>query len=493
MLEDLYAVDPTLREHEAALTRVTQYLLASRPDAKVDPAFMARLRQKLMEGQVSQAASSRARSIPFLSFNLISMKQLPQIVGGLAVLTLLVVGSAYLVTQNQDTFSARSRADIRSVGERAFGPLALSVNPRPESGGGGASAPAGKGGGGLETGESLASPSVVDSEIYIPTIYRYAYKGEPLSLPSTEAKVLKRIKGNTLGSQLTGFLNRSGLGLLNFGSFSNPSVQSFQINEERDFGYSIFVDLNEGAISINENWQRWPHPEAECQDEACFERYRVKEGDIPADEVLINLANRFLADHGIPTEFYGEPVVNNTWREEYLRASDKASFYIPDFATVIYPLKIDGQEVYDEGGFPSGISVNINVRSQRVSGLWGLTTQNYQSSLYGAETDVDRILEIASRGGFRMYPYEDPSAKIVEVELGTPKEALVRVWTYEANLGNELLVPALIFPVTKAPEGEAFYTKDVVVPLVKEVLDEGNGGGPIKILPVPLPLEKIAE
>ena len=85
------------------------------------------------------------------------------------------------------------------------------------------------------------------------------------------------------------------------------------------------------------------------------------------------------------------------------------------------------------------------------------------------ETDTDKILEVA-KSGQRKFNFDNPT-KIFEFELGTPKQALMRVYNYENGISKQFLAPCLIFPVTKTPDDAGYYQENIVVPLVKELLE----------------------
>jgi hypothetical protein len=160
-----------------------------------------------------------------------------------------------------------------------------------------------------------------------------------------------------------------------------------------------------------------------------------------------------------------------------------ADYWLPDMLNVVYPLMIENQAVYDEGGNPSGLNVGINVRNKQVVSVWDLSVQNYQSSQYDAETDLNRIMKVAEQGGVYGYVDITQGGRVVEIELAEPTIQYVKMWNYKNNQSEELLIPSLVFPIKEQPAGDQyFYRKSVVVPLVKEILDRNNN--PVKILPL---------
>ncbi|PIR56802.1 MAG: hypothetical protein COU72_04315, partial [Parcubacteria group bacterium CG10_big_fil_rev_8_21_14_0_10_41_35] len=68
------------------------------------------------------------------------------------------------------------------------------------------------------------------------------------------------------------------------------------------------------------------------------------------------------------------------------------------------------------------------------------------------------------------------------IELGTPEYVLIQLYNYQDNKSNELLVPALRFPIVKNLENDQYYWRtSVVVPLAKELMNDYS-------LPEPRPM-----
>jgi hypothetical protein len=492
ILAELYSSDPSLKQHEDVLRKVIVELMELKPNTQFDEQFRVELRRRLMA-----LAETQATKRPIISLNF--MKRFQLVGAGIAVVTLLAVSAWYLNgiynPSSSNLTNMLSGPKITRAGENAFGSLA-NVQSGGRGGGNGGTesltasdnsvAPSAAGGSGV------ASP---DAKLIAPVNYnvRYVYNGEELTLVQDKVDVLKRVKNENAG--LGSALNQISLGLINLNSFGNSQLQSFNFAEDRELGYMVNVSLSEGSISINENWNKWlaftscpgiERSSAQSMMLPC-EPKRIDPSQVPSDSVLIGAANAFLDEHNIPRTAYGEPAVNMDWKMQYDLSTDKANYWIPDVMSVVYPLVIDGQTVHDESGNLSGMVVSVRFSPEvKVSGVWDLTTQNYQSSSYQAETDVKRIMGLVERGGFRNYYYLEPGAKTVDVELGTPEVSMVKLWNYNSGLSEELLVPALIFPVTKQPTeiGPYFwYRKNVVIPLVKEILDTENANNPpIRIL-----------
>ena len=450
ILEDLYTVDDSLRKYESQLIDLIDKLLKSKPNIKFDKNFQIKLRQELLE-KFSENNNKQT------NFNI--MNKLLYVFGSLALILLILIPS---LSKNERVKTAQVdfSLQVQRLDKQAFGPLLAQNTGNQEVVVG---AGFGGGGGGMNTTAS------VDMKIAPqPMVFKYVYKGDDFSIDSDQMPVLKKIKGLDSQKDVAKVLQNLNFDNINLNSLDNLRIRNFTIYEDKNFGYSVNVDLYEGMISINENWEKWPMSMG-------YSLEAIKMEDVPSDEQLINMANKFLQEHNISVDKYGAPQVDNSWKENYLRFVNKADFVIPDMATVIYPLLIDGKSAYEEWGTVQGLRVAINLRYKRVSSMWNLSSQKYQSSLYDMETDVSRILELASRGGNYYYP-EQSGVKVVEIELDTPYLAYMQTWQYSNNVSNELLVPALVFPIVELPsEAEYFYKQNVVIPLAKDILDQRMG------------------
>lgn len=559
ILEDLYAVDPSLREHEGVLIKLVQELLKARPEAVINEAFRAELKAKLIERARELTLALGPRASWFggwfekLQFN-------PAWAGIAAVLVVAALTAVYRSgmpgRQSTPVQTVAFQTNITKLGSQAFGDLKLQPNQDRawDLGGGVAVAPqlgikgsegvtkqagndptnapfensttsspgsgsasADFGGGAPQVGSPPATPKPTsgvspttriypgpDMPGYQSAQYRFVYRGNEIKGLSKEVEVLRRTSGGLVLPNASG-LNQA---LLNFGlnlsGFSELGVTQVTLNQDTSQGYSLYVDFENGQMNLNQNMRYEKQPWLECRDEACSEGYRLRESDVLSDKELVAIAKQFLAKHGVGLGVYGEPVVQNEWQAAYdkLSARDRATYYIPDVMTVLFPLRIQGQGVY-EGFQPVGLGVGVSLRDKSVTGVWNLTTQNYESSTYPAISEATQVIAAAEQGGYGsgygvsapkpfmlpLAPGQPPvqersavrSEPTAEVELGTPERAYLKVWTYRAEMsqGEELYVPAFVFPVARVPQGVEIYQKYVVVPLVHEFW---SAGGPVMIL-----------
>jgi hypothetical protein len=492
VLDELYALDPGLRDQEASLRALAKELLAARPEAPIDEAFVARLRSELQA-----RSSNRPSTNPILNFFTMPTKN-PYLIPGLAVLVLAVVGIASLTSLDRSQAPAPSDdqlavADVERVSPGAFGPL-VGGSPsamRSESGGGGMGLGAGAPQGTsavpalppMAGGDATVDSKMMIAPDYVPTIYKHVYKGGAIEGLAAEVDVYRRARGGAGAGPVDALVDYD-LGLMNLGAARDASVQTFSLAENRENGYVITVNPEEGTINIYENYLTWTYPERNCTDEACFNSFRLTEADMLPDAEAISIAEAFLAQYGVSKDGYGAPIVRDDWRSMLLRSTDKASFWFPDVATVVYPQMIDGKMVRDESGAPHGLNVNVNVRHKRATGIWNLATRNFQVSTYAGETDTAALIAIAEKGGIYGDTWMPEGATVVEVELGTPTVEWSRVWQWNQNVGNELTVPTLVFPVLNAPKD--YWRSTVTVPLAKDLLQVPGGSVGV---PTPMPVD----
>ena len=488
ILAELYQLDPELKQHAAALKNLLVSMSDFQPDTKFDPAFAAELKQRILS-QSSKPAFKIKTNFSFMN------KKIYLATGALAIFAFALL-SVLKISQKVPSmpFSGLATKEVSELPNGAFGRLGsgsatdmqATATPAPGLGGGSASgalAERSMGGGGFAPVSNLA----VDAKMIAPYYaYRYEYKGEALNLESASGAVFRRLKndgqsGKALASLLSGF----DLPLIDLDSFANLRATNLSLTEDKDLGLMINFDFNEDTVFISENWEKWRITEREnCgNDQACYDRWRLKISDVPADSQLIALADNFLASKNINRANYGEPLVDNSWRLMYDQSPDKANAYIPEYATVIYPLLIDNQAVRDQSGSYTGLRVTINLLKNSASGVSGLSPYRYESSAYDLETAADAVISAAEKGGWNRLWYGE-STNIQTLELGTPEKAYIQWWRYINGRNDELIVPALVFPVLNAPNENYFGPRQVIVPLVKELLAEINQSEPLFPQPI---------
>ncbi len=505
ILAELYALDESLREHEADVIKLIYRMEEIRPDTKFDQEFAARLKSQIMaEAQLGE--KQKFTFDKMFNFNFMN-KKIYLAAGSLVVVSLLFLAFINFSGMNNRSVGtlslnkASNGEGITKVAAGAFGSLAGLAGQTGDvmqersaiaplgMGAADASATANFSVVSAELAESDIATTdlpvavgmgggVASSKMIMPPFYgfNYVYAGDSIELTEESAAVYRRIKGGRdIASSMVRTLNSFGLSDLSIDTFQNLKMANFSVIEDRDMGLIISFDLQEDLVNIYENWNRWGYAERDAcgNDQACWDSFRLKINDVPADSAVIALADRFLNDHQVNRSHYGQAQVDNSWRTWYEASEDKASYYIPEQANIVYPLIVDGEEVRDQNGGYYGLRVTVNLLKNSVSSMYGLFPYNFEASDYVLETDSAVIVKTAENGGFNRNYYMSEE-NLQTIELGTPTRAYVQTWKYDNGKNDELLVPALIFPVINRPTDMVYYYGQnyIVVPLVKEMIAE---------------------
>lgn len=521
ILNDLYNIDPSFKSREQELINIINKLLAAKPDVKFDERFAQELKLKLQK----EAAILFEQSKPIsLLSNFMNLPKIAYALGGALITLMIAIPVLNYINQpnlsNSDVLLSQQKVVVKKLAKNAFGSFAQNttgVMPNID---------------GRGSAEMLGAPAVVDSNIekqnsavsaneeaeapagemaqstpgfgggavsgkmimpdYMVTNYEFSYEGEELNLSDSELAVLKREKSKTLSKKFAQALEQLNFDFVNLQKFQNKEVANLQISEDREFGYSMYVNLFDNSLSINTNWEKWPQVERSCFSEDCLKATQLKIEDVPDDSVIIDLADKFLKNYNINLDNYGEPQVVDNWKQHSLLRDEKTYMYIPDIIGVVYPLQIDGRDVYTESGELSGLYVDVNIRYKKAAGVRNIIFSNFLSSDYSAETNSTTIIEFAKNGGLaKNYQYPE-AKKIIALKLGTPIKALVQYWHYEPGQGKggeELLVPALVFPILNKDEAPGYYRENIVVPLIKEIIESRQDNSDL----IPMPLLEVPE
>lgn len=466
ILKDLYLLDPSLKENEAVLVQLIQKLIEVKPDIVVDRDFVNNLRAQLVS-QIDKMQTAGLKS----SWNLLN--HLNYAIGSVAIILIAIIGISSL------TLPARFTPSIKDVPESGFGPLTVqtegspSLSARPQSGGGGGGGVGyGGGGGGLD-----ASKMIAPAGPYEITQVVYKYVGDDFTQPESSVQVLRKVVDNSVVRSISKNISKMGLGLADFTKLNSPAITDMNISEQVEYGYNVSVSLREGWLSFYQNWEKWPQP-APCSDEISCQRVNfVEESQLPDDQAIIRIADEFIKKYDINLANYGPGMINKNWRPSfslYPRSVETGTQLVPMDIPVIYPLLIDGEEVYEEWGGQIGIMLSVNASNKRVTSAYNIGVQNYERARYSAETDVKKIIELAEKGGTSdTYYYETPT-KIVTVKLGTPTLELAQIYKFSNKPGPAeiLYVPSLVFPVTDISDKQYFQRENVIIPLESELFNQ---------------------
>jgi hypothetical protein len=509
ILNDLYEIDPELRNKKKELINIINKLIKLRPDIKIDDDFAFKLRKELLESE-----NNRFNSIPEIINNFMKIKFIYG-AGAFAIIVLAIVG---IVGMDKIRNIASNPGEISFIPkeQKAFGSLASiggnegaealgsrSLTAEVDGLGSGSEQSedmvVGFGGSGLGAGSSDSANSKMIMPPYEYKNYTYKYEGEEINIEDNFLAVYKKVKSiNT--KDFSGIINNFDLGLFDSSKFQNLKIDNINLNEDREFGYGIYFNFKEGIVSINENWEKWPRPENECglikdleENQRCYNSLRLKISDVPADNEIISIADSFIEHYKIDISNYGEATIDNNWKRSYESTPNKENAYVPEIIQVIYPLIINNKTVYDQSGNPSGLNVSVNIRHRKVSGVYSISSIKLESSDYEIENNTEKILEFAENGGIYNYHYAYNDSSTEELKLDTPKAVLLKHYLYENNESHELYVPALVFPIKNLPENSYFYRNSIVVPLEKEMFEEFNKNFEDKIPGEPRPMPLLEE
>ncbi|MBP9686574.1 MAG: hypothetical protein KBD66_02115 [Candidatus Doudnabacteria bacterium] len=485
ILEELYALDGGFKKHEVELRALLTDLVKTKPDVVVDQAFAQGLKAKLSAKADLLQTEARPSHPFFARFSALNL--------GLAVVALVAVASSAVLYQKaygpisveNYTTTAQPASEVVAIGPNAFGKLGLIAEGGNGRGGGGAALNAPTETSQMDTVAKMAGGAGTDALIYPVRSYRYSYRGEAIQDLAVSIPVYRKNK-NGFASQASSILSRLRLKAFNLKDFTNPRLDSITLTDESENGYTAYIDFQSSVLNLYQNYTRWNSDEKRCNyDPTCLAQARQGK-TMAANEELIQIAQTFLKDQGVPMTAFAAPQVHESWVQALELSRSASPEYLPQDATVVFPRLVDGQEVRDESGFASGVMVTINVWSRQVTSASELGAFGVEKSEYAAETDTTRLIALAERGTYYNYPeYRDPNAEVVTVELGTPTRGLVRTWqtANDGSSGTELYVQALFFPVTNQKD-TGYYGKYVVIPLAKDILDAANQNPPAQIMPL---------
>lgn len=525
------------------MRQVVEQIANSKPAVSIDSEFISRLRNDL---QQRAAESMRETSTPQYTYqkpsnNLFAMFMKRALVSGLIVIAVVVAGgiwynqnSSHPLFQLPNSSSGQllsGKYDVKSVAQESFGDLdkvaIVNANDAAKLNNGGNNPAAAQGrpeggmgiglGGGPISSLPSSSPStpagvnttqpdpapdkmIAPGEPYPGAVYySFKYAGEQIlpGLADTQP-VLKRTKPQQPASLVSRILNLISFGLIDLNKMQNVQMQNFSFIEDREFGYGAYVDLQQGNVGMYQNYEKWPQlfsqdvaENSMCIKNGCPTPKPLQPSDLLPNNEAISIADEFLKEYAVSKEGYGQPRVEESWRIGYDQASesDRPNYYIPEQMQVLYPLTLEGKEVLDESGMTYGMSVTVDVRTKRVTNLNELITKQFERSEYKGEIDSKRILDIAERGGFRNYNYEDSNAKKVELDLGTPSVQMIKIYYSSDNYrtNSDLYMPALVFPINNWEKAK-YWRKSVIVPLVKSILDTDQQQ-PYQIMGKPMPVD----
>jgi hypothetical protein len=465
ILAELLEFDPSLAEFEKELRAVIAKMLQAKPQ-EITPEFEKKLKREVM----AYVSSLKQKEEVNLHFNKgLMFNKFLYVLSGALVVVLVFVAGFYNQFVGEDNASQNvlrvKLGEVQNVASNAFGDFN-------SEGGGAATETQAIGLGGAPVADVSSARSFAADEkmlsssmSYYPdeqVLYEYDYKGESVSLSGT-TDVLKRIPVKFTASVLNEVIPEGFRVLFTYNALENAEIDSLSFSEEKELGYTVYYDFRNGSLSVNQNGKGW-YP---------TEYKEMTKEETLADEEVLKIANAFIKKYGVNLDNYAEPVVDNEWRISVL-AQEKAGGYVyyPEQVSVVYPTLINGKKVYSEWGEVVGLSVNVNQRLKLVSNMNLQVPSNFEASSYDSIGDFEKILEIAKKGGvypdYRPFPADKATKKTVE--LAQAEEVYMQKFYWDGGVNETYYVPALKFDVANKEALEGYYKKQVIVPVVKDLL-----------------------
>ena len=498
LLEELYLLEPSLREKEDQIVLIIENMQKNRPNIVINEEFKNELRTKIMielKNSTSQKSQNKNQNWNWwwifagLSTTAFAAFAGYALLGGLAFQTIPSTPSdGTVLTMTTSPQKLSFAPTITKTGENGFGnTIALSTAapqaPNPE-----AISARVAGMGWVSSSKMMANDTMMPVQDF--PYYQYSYTG---TLPTVTGSLVVYRKNMVpfTSNETSSFLAGLSLDGINLRAFENSNVTNLSFSENRDFGYIVNMDFSVGNISIYQNWEKWPQPK--CDANGCEQPVKLTEKDVPSDDEFTRIGDEFLAKYGIDRALYGTPKIDNSWRIMYARMmADNSEGYIPDQYTLTYPILLDSKKLYEEYGGYKGISLSIDIRTKKVVSMNGLEKQNLTSSLYSNLTDGALVEKMIPFGG-RYETKAGENQKTVTVNLGEPTVEYIHIYgEWKDGKYDEYYVPAYVFPVLDKPEGS--YLKDTVtIPLVADFAKfVPMTDAPIGV-PTPLMMEKAVQ
>lgn len=461
IIDELLREFPDLAPQKQDIEKIIAAMERSDRPPALDDAFVQRLRSQLL--------ATPPLAQPFHQFFFSHMQQKTFVFLG-AVLALCILTPAGFALWKMNSFGSMPTpaAQITMLDAGAFGDLSGATRSGVSDG---------KGGGGAE---KMSATTIAVGEPYPypyePTVYVYTFAGNISDyLTDTTGTVYERAPFAVFaGSTLNGIA--SSVSGINLGPFLSGELTSFVL---RARGMMLSLDVPNNTWSIYQDWSS-----VSSSDASSDAWTPLAASDLPSDDAIITTAKDFASSWDIDTTSYGTPVIAEP--EVALARSGAAGIYVPESATVVFPVLVDEQTVYPSWSTaPTGLRISINLRNLSVINAYDALSQTYNASSYDLTQDATLVTSLISGGGSAPAVYEGTSIQEVSVELNAPERTLMEYSLYENGQSRTLFVPALRFTL-KDPSQIPWTSGVITIPLVKSIAEQQGqsniGGGIISPL-----------
>lgn len=309
---------------------------------------------------------------------------------------------------------------------------------------------------------------------YVPTVFEYSFDASSIPQISWEVDVYK-IQKKPLSIN-TNLLQDANIptNFLDISKFKNTKIDSISFYEDAPQGYQINYDVANGNVYVSSRYDRWMFDYSQA----------LKKSDMLTFDELSSIANNFITSMGVNISNYGNPILGYDWMEAYNSMESKEYFYFPDTVNLVYPLTLDGKNIYEYGGYPYWLNVSIYQKKKVVTSLGPIQNVNFVKSKYDSETNPESILKYINSHFSQDYGYSQTS-KVVKVDLINPTIVFVKKYSTPTSKDSfqtydEFMVPAIMFEIKDKPQ--ELYQSAIIVPIVKDFYEDSFG------YPTPMPM-----
>lgn len=307
---------------------------------------------------------------------------------------------------------------------------------------------------------------------YKPNLYLYNISSD-IELPEIPEKMYVYKKTNeSIESWDINFWDLINTDIIDISKLRNLNVSNINLSENISKWYNVNFSFKEWVINIFRNYNSWP--EINYSD-----LKQLTLSDIPSDEKILWVVNKFIEKYNIDVSLYSDPIVDDTYSNRYISSIREENLYISDVFGVTFPLELDWVWVYEYYGNKYWLNASVNIRDMAVSNFWVIEKLKFQWSEYDLETSREKIEEIALNWNYsNKYLRESWNYNEVNVDLWNPKLVYLRKYIYneEERKSEEFFIPWILFEVlTKQDLEKWIYPWNYVwVPLVWKFVDNND-------------------
>ncbi len=190
--------------------------------------------------------------------------------------------------------------------------------------------------------------------------------------------------------------------------------------------------------------------------------------ELPSIKTIQAIVDDFFAENNIILTHYGDYAINPEWLLEfgylYDEGADISEAELPSYINLNYPLLFDQKPVLNLDGTVVKIEVRVDLAHKKVSSVKNLRAEVFEKTTYQS-ANWEAIMTALNSGQF-YYKALFESNKLIS--LDTPEIVLLSL--PDAEGGREFLIPTLKFPIVNE-EGIDYSQDHILVPLLEEVLN----------------------